>query len=207
MPIVVRKMLTARKVLLGVLIFAPTSLLLADRFRMSRAFEARKEEAFEDSLKRQSAVVRRNRAILVENFIRVTKKESISALDGYFFFVTSDELLDIWEHEQEIDEAHYERATVSAKRMLEALDCRQVDDYFQFAERTITEYLARKGEPQEVNEDFLAGSMGLSTIDDLKKFRDFLTRACEDTVARAEDVESDFDARVQNAPGGEYRLF
>ncbi|WP_231690919.1 hypothetical protein [Aureliella helgolandensis] len=200
-------MLTIRNALLIVAVFVVVGFFVADRIRLSNEFEIHKKEAFQDSLKRQFAVVKRNRAMLIENFIVATKKKGMTALDGYFFALTSAELVDIWEHERDIDEGRCERATVSAKRILQSLDCGQTKDYLDFARRIVGDYLEDKTGNREFDDVTLVDFLGLQASDDLENFRDFMTRACEDSVARGDDFESDFDSRLQNAPAGEYRLF
>lgn len=168
-------------------------LWVADRQTLSRRFAKHEKHAFEDSLVRQLAVVEREHAQLLEAFAEAATDDP-ATLDKFLLGRITEQLVRLWKYEKDIDRGRAERATVSGKRLLDALNCEQPDDFFDLAEEIARRYFEvdrfRRTAFLEMNEEELAS------------FCDFLQRASQDKVARGDD----FGDQMQNAPG-ELRLF
>lgn len=180
---------------------AVLALVLWDRARINTRNERAKVEAKEDAMRRQMAVVSQNRASLIAG-IYDKLREDTNTLDVALFISSTDVLNTLWKYEKQIDQAQLERATVTAKRLLDALGCKEPDAFFEFARRKMTAFAALKGLEEDTNEYFFV-FLGLESSEEFDQFQAFISRACADIVFDGDDLES----RMKNAPRGIYRLF
>ena len=175
------------------LLLAIIAMWVADRMTLVGNLARLEKQNVQDALTRQLAVVERDRSQLIAGFA----EEALSApesVDKYLIAATTSQLVRLWKHEKDIDLGKAERATVSGKRLLEALSCESVDDYFGFAERTVKKYYQV--------DDFERKVFLEMDNEELSQFCDFLQRASEDTV----DYGTDLPSMMRNSPG-EFRPF
>lgn len=185
-------MMTRTNVLLSLVSVLLLGGWMLDRLGQAGRIQESKKAALEDSLVRQLAVVERDHTHLVEGFILATRQEEVRKLDRYLFFVSSEQLARFAKYEKDINKGQAERASVSGKRLLEALDCEAPDDFIVFAKNVA---------PQELDQETLIGFLGLDSSTEYERFMEFLETACNDVVSRNE-----VDSAINNAPNGELRV-
>lgn len=183
-----------RKAFYCLVIVLIVSLWIADRWLLTRRHAESQQLSVEDGLRRQLAVTERDRVYLLAPFATVAKKEP-KKLDLIVLFTVSDELKRLWKHEADIDKGDCERATVSGKRLLDALNCQNPDDFFDYVKEQAKRFYW-EGE-------FEAAAYFELTDEELISFADFLRRSSNDKIAEGEGLP----ALLENSPRGEYRVF
>lgn len=183
-----------RKVVFFLALSLLIGLWITDRWRLTRTNAESKQLALEDGLRRQLAIVERDRVHLLTPFVRVSTQDR-EKLDLIVLFTVSDELKRLWKHEADINQGDCERVTVSGKRLLSALNHRGPDDFFDYVEEQAKRFFW-KGE-------FETAAYFELTDEELASFREFLRRSSIDNVAEGEDLPT----LLENSPKGEYRMF
>jgi hypothetical protein len=194
-----------RKLLLAGVGIAVILLLLLDRSRLTARHQSAQVEAKEDALRRQTAVVAYTQATLIAAILEKLSEDS-NSLEIALFVESSDLLNTLWKYEKEIDQSQFERATVSAKRLLDALDCKKNDDFMDIARNKIKLISEKNGTNgfAEVTNEHLIGFLGFDNSEDFDHFCEFVSRACSDSVFDSDDY---LESRIRNAPGGVFRGF
>lgn len=178
--------------------------LLVDRARLKSSFEKQKQEATVDALRRQLAIRTYDRSETVTAFAKKLHEKNIDAIDLTLFVESSDILNVLWKNEKEIDSAQFERATVTAKRIMESLACDDTESYTSLAKKLFKQVNQDSTESIEIDEPTLIEILGLESEEQFRPFLDFLSRACQDEVSSSEDP---IQLRMENAPNHVFRLF
>ena len=183
-----------KKAIYAGLVLLLLGLWYADRRSLKRAHADAKALAFEDALSRQLAVMERE-PDATHCSVRESRQGKAEELDLIVLFTVSDQLKRLWQQEDDINQGHCERPTVSGKRLLAAVDCHSVGDFEDFLERRARQFYW-KGE-------FFPTDFFELPDEQMALFNEFIERSLADEVAEGSDPQ----ALIENAPDGEYRMF